>query len=150
VDVIIDFSQFAGKTIYLENRLNQLNGMGPINAGQCTDLPGDVVVESMCVVDGEGMRGRDQARVPAPFAELLRRHVATQELTVEAAVTGDRATASKRSRSTHCPGAATCATPRPWSTSCSPGRAAGCRSSAWRPARWAASSSSRPTTGRGA
>ncbi len=63
------------------------------NAGQCPDLPGDVVVESMCVVDGEGMRGRDQARVPAPFAELLRRHVATQELTVEAAVTGDRATA---------------------------------------------------------
>ena len=29
VDVIIDFSQFAGKTIYLENRLNQLSGLGP-------------------------------------------------------------------------------------------------------------------------
>ena len=29
VDVIIDFSKFAGKTIYLENRLNQLNGQGP-------------------------------------------------------------------------------------------------------------------------
>jgi len=29
VDVIIDFRQFAGKTIYLENRLNQLNGQGP-------------------------------------------------------------------------------------------------------------------------
>ncbi len=29
VDVIIDFSQFAGKTIYLENRLNQLSGQGP-------------------------------------------------------------------------------------------------------------------------
>jgi alpha-galactosidase/6-phospho-beta-glucosidase family protein len=28
--------------------------------------------------------------VPAPFAELLRRQAATQELTVEAAVTGDR------------------------------------------------------------
>jgi FtsP/CotA-like multicopper oxidase with cupredoxin domain len=29
VDVIIDFRQFAGKTIYLENRLNQLSGQGP-------------------------------------------------------------------------------------------------------------------------
>jgi len=29
VDVIIDFRPFAGKTIYLENRLLQLNGQGP-------------------------------------------------------------------------------------------------------------------------
>jgi FtsP/CotA-like multicopper oxidase with cupredoxin domain len=29
VEVIIDFRKFAGKTIYLENRLNQLNGQGP-------------------------------------------------------------------------------------------------------------------------
>ena len=29
VDVIIDFSKFAGQTLYLENRLNQLNGQGP-------------------------------------------------------------------------------------------------------------------------
>jgi len=60
------------------------------NAGQCPDLPADAVVESICVVDGDGVRGRDQARVPAPVAELLRRQVATQELTVEAAVSGDR------------------------------------------------------------
>ncbi len=41
VDVIIDFKKFAGKTIYLENRLNQLNGMGPVNAGQCVDANGN-------------------------------------------------------------------------------------------------------------
>jgi FtsP/CotA-like multicopper oxidase with cupredoxin domain len=41
VDIIIDFRPFAGKTIYLENRLNQLNGMGPVNAGQCTDSQGN-------------------------------------------------------------------------------------------------------------
>ncbi|MBZ5525057.1 MAG: multicopper oxidase domain-containing protein [Acidobacteriia bacterium] len=29
VDVIIDFRKFAGKTLYLENRLNQINGQGP-------------------------------------------------------------------------------------------------------------------------
>jgi FtsP/CotA-like multicopper oxidase with cupredoxin domain len=29
VDVIIDFSKFRGQTVYLENRLNQINGQGP-------------------------------------------------------------------------------------------------------------------------
>jgi alpha-galactosidase len=60
------------------------------NAGQCPDLPTGVVVESICVVDGDGMRGRDQARAPAAITEWVRRQVAVQELTVEAAVTGDR------------------------------------------------------------
>jgi FtsP/CotA-like multicopper oxidase with cupredoxin domain len=41
VDIIIDFKKFAGKTLYLENRLNQLNGMGPVNAGQCADANGN-------------------------------------------------------------------------------------------------------------
>ena len=30
VDVIIDFHSFAGQTLYLENRLNQINGQGPV------------------------------------------------------------------------------------------------------------------------
>ncbi len=30
VDVIIDFTKFAGQTLYLENRLNQINGQGPV------------------------------------------------------------------------------------------------------------------------
>lgn len=60
------------------------------NAGQCPDLPADAIVEAMCVVDGDGMRGRAPVSAPAAAAEVLRRHVATQELTVEAAVTGDR------------------------------------------------------------
>ncbi len=30
IDIIIDFSKFAGKTIYLENRLLQVNGQGPV------------------------------------------------------------------------------------------------------------------------
>ena len=29
VEIIVDFSKFAGQTLYLENRLNQLNGQGP-------------------------------------------------------------------------------------------------------------------------
>ncbi len=39
VDVIIDFSKFAGKTIYLENRLNQLSGQGP--AASIASLPAE-------------------------------------------------------------------------------------------------------------
>ena len=35
VDVIIDFSAFAGKSIYLENRLNQINGQGPVIGQEC-------------------------------------------------------------------------------------------------------------------
>lgn len=59
------------------------------NTGQCPDLPSGSVVEAMCVVDDQGMRGRDAACAPAPLAELLHRHSAVQELTVEAAVSGD-------------------------------------------------------------
>lgn len=60
------------------------------NEGQVPDVEDEVVVESICVVDDKGVRGRDRARLPGPFAELLRRHVAVQEMTVEAALTGDR------------------------------------------------------------
>jgi alpha-galactosidase len=59
------------------------------NAGQAPYLPDDVVVETMCIVDADGIRGRDAIVPPAPCAEWTRRHVAVQELTVEAAVTGD-------------------------------------------------------------
>ncbi len=63
------------------------------NAGQAPDLPPDVVVETMCVVDGRGIAGRDAPVLPAPFAEMVRRTVAVQELTVSAALAGDRPTA---------------------------------------------------------
>ena len=35
-EVIIDFRPFAGKSIFLENRLNQVNGQGPIVASECS------------------------------------------------------------------------------------------------------------------
>jgi alpha-galactosidase len=65
------------------------------NTGQAPDLPSDVVLESICIIDGEGIRGRDVSRLPAPYAEIVRRHTATQELTVEAALRGDRALAGE-------------------------------------------------------
>ena len=60
------------------------------NAGQCPDLPLDAVTESMCVVDGDGVHGRAPVHAPPFFAAWLNRIVAAQELTVEAALTGDR------------------------------------------------------------
>src|SRR5262249_17398522 len=39
VDVIIDFRPFAGKSIYLENRLNQVNGQGPVSPAICPGSP---------------------------------------------------------------------------------------------------------------
>jgi alpha-galactosidase len=63
------------------------------NAGQAADLPPDAIVEGYCTVDGTGMTGRDAVELPPPLAELIRRHVAVQELTVDAAVNGDRGVA---------------------------------------------------------
>jgi alpha-galactosidase len=63
------------------------------NAGQVPDAPTDAVVESICVVDADGIRGRDTASLPPPYAELVRRHVAVAELTVAAALDGDRTAA---------------------------------------------------------
>src|SRR5260370_6108342 len=54
VDVIIDFAPFAGKTIYLENRLEQNNGRGPtgnlLSAGQ-GNLSLQILVEFSTVTD---------------------------------------------------------------------------------------------------
>jgi alpha-galactosidase len=63
------------------------------NEGQVADLPLGATVESICIVDGGGVRGRDAVSLPAGMAECLRRVSASQELTVDAAVTGDRDTA---------------------------------------------------------
>ncbi len=60
------------------------------NGGQVPDVPEGPVVEAICTVDATGIRGRDVAPLPAPYAELVRRHVAVAELTVSAALSGDR------------------------------------------------------------
>jgi alpha-galactosidase len=60
------------------------------NAGQCADLPPRSVTESMCLVDGDGVRGDQPVHAPPFFAAWLNRIVASQELAVEAALAGDR------------------------------------------------------------
>ena len=65
------------------------------NTGQGIGLPDEAVLESICVIDADGIRGRDRTQLPTPYGEIVRRHVATQELTVEAALRGDRALAGE-------------------------------------------------------
>jgi alpha-galactosidase len=60
------------------------------NTGQCPDLPSEVVVESMITAQGDGLTGRDHAHAPAALTECLRRVIASQEMTVEAAISGNR------------------------------------------------------------
>lgn len=60
------------------------------NEGQVADLPLGAMVEGMCIVDGGGVRGSEAVSLPAGMAEALRRVSASQELTVDAAVSGDR------------------------------------------------------------
>ncbi len=62
------------------------------NDGQVESVPADVVVECVGVArDGE-VRPRDRAAVPSVLGEQLRRVVAAEELTVEAAITGSATT----------------------------------------------------------
>ena len=62
------------------------------NRGQVANLPDGVVVEAMGTVDGNGVRARDRVEVPSVLGEYLRRVSVSQELTVDAALTGDRTT----------------------------------------------------------
>jgi alpha-galactosidase len=64
--------------------------MNLANAGQVTNLADGVVVECMGVADGDGLRARDVTTVPGWLGEHLRRVAASEELTVLAALTGDR------------------------------------------------------------
>jgi alpha-galactosidase len=60
------------------------------NTGQVANLPHGVVVECIGVADANGVRPRDTTRVTGVLAARLEQVVASQELTVEAALAGRR------------------------------------------------------------
>lgn len=62
------------------------------NTGQVENLPKDAVVECIGVSGKDGLRPRDTTVVPSVLGDCLNRVVHSQELTVEAAVSGDRQT----------------------------------------------------------
>jgi alpha-galactosidase/6-phospho-beta-glucosidase family protein len=62
------------------------------NSGQVTNLPEGTITECIGIADANGVHPRDHVTVPSVLGEYLRRINASQELTVEAALTGDRTT----------------------------------------------------------
>jgi alpha-galactosidase/6-phospho-beta-glucosidase family protein len=62
------------------------------NTGQTTNLPDGAITECIGIADEHGVRPRDEVTVPSVLGEYLRRINVSQELTVEAALTGNRTT----------------------------------------------------------
>jgi len=62
------------------------------NTGQVSNLPEGAITECIGIADNTGVHPRDQVTVPSVLGEYLRRINVSQELTVEAALTGHRTT----------------------------------------------------------
>jgi len=60
------------------------------NQGAIENLPSEAIVEVSALVGGYGVQAMHVGPVPEPVAATLRQHITVQELTVEAALTGDR------------------------------------------------------------
>jgi alpha-galactosidase len=60
------------------------------NRGQVTNVPEGVIVECIGTADATGAHARDAVTIPGFLGEVVRRIAASEELTVEAALTGDR------------------------------------------------------------
>jgi alpha-galactosidase len=73
----------------IENR-NQVFVVNVPNQGAIENLPDDAVVEISAMAGGYGIQPLFMGPVPDAYAAHLRLHIAGQELTVEAALTGDR------------------------------------------------------------
>jgi alpha-galactosidase/6-phospho-beta-glucosidase family protein len=74
-------------------RLTDTLGVFPINIpneGQVANLPEGAMVESMCSVDGAGVHAGPPVTVPGVLGGYVQRVCASQEMSVEAAVEGDR------------------------------------------------------------
>jgi len=60
------------------------------NTGQVSNLPAGACVETMAIADATGARGLAVGDLPLGVLNQVTRHVLNQELTVEAALTGDK------------------------------------------------------------
>ena len=73
----------------VENR-NEIHVVNVPNQGAIDNLPYDAIVEVSAVVGGYGIQPLHVGPLPEPVAATLRQHITVQELTAEAALTGDR------------------------------------------------------------
>jgi alpha-galactosidase len=73
----------------VENR-NEVHVVNIPNQGAIDNLPREAIVEVSALVGGYGIQPLHVGSLPEPVAATLRQHITAQELTVEAALTGDR------------------------------------------------------------
>jgi alpha-galactosidase len=76
----------------IENR-NRIHVVNVPNCGAIGNLPVDAVVEVSSVINGYGVTPMYVGDIPEAWAAILRSHITCQELTAEAALTGDYDTA---------------------------------------------------------
>ena len=60
------------------------------NHGAIDNMPADSVLEVSCLVSGQGIEPIHAGKLPKALAAFLGLHLDVQELTIEAALTGDR------------------------------------------------------------
>ena len=70
-----------------------LHGVNTLNQGAIPNLPSDAVVEVTSLVNAYGIQPVRMRPLPEGLAATLRAHITTQQLTAEAALTGDYRTA---------------------------------------------------------
>ncbi|MEM2479785.1 MAG: hypothetical protein QXM44_03510 [Candidatus Bathyarchaeia archaeon] len=76
--------------IILNGRTQFFDGVNIPNNGCISGLPDEAIVEIPAVVGPFGFRGLNVGRLPKGIETILQYRIAQQELTVEAALTGDR------------------------------------------------------------
>lgn len=76
--------------IILSGRVQFFEGVNIPNDGCIDGLPDEAIVEIPAIVGPFGFRGLKVGRLPKSIEAILQHRVAQQELTVEAALTGDR------------------------------------------------------------
>ena len=69
---------------------NEVHVVNLPNRGAIENLPREAIVEVSSLVGGYGIRPVHVGPLPEPVAAMLRQHITAQELTVEAALSGDR------------------------------------------------------------
>ena len=69
---------------------NEVHVVNLPNRGAIENLPYDAIVEVSSLVGGYGIRPVHVGPLPEPVAAMLRQHITAQELTVQAALSGDR------------------------------------------------------------
>jgi len=76
----------------LHTRGQAIHGLNLPNGGAIANLPADAIVEVSAVVGAYGVQPIQMGPLPEALAAILRQHITAQQLTAQAALSGDRHT----------------------------------------------------------